>query len=657
MDMLQKKLFLEKLDLLYKNLFVSVPSALLCATIIFIAFYRVEPSTPLLYWYFAIILMSFIRVGSSLYYIYHKNQTSFNFYVFIATTFIVAILWGLAGSLLMPTDHIIEQMIAVIVLAGVTAGAIQSLQASLIACLSYIVLTIAPLCMWIFLRNDIAYTILGFSTTTYLLFTIIISIKGNQFLDQTLRLKYENIYLANNLFISNNQLNESNQKLKTVNQTLIEKENNLRLIHDNAPIGMAIVSLDGQWVNVNNKLCELVGYSKSELENHTIQDITYQDDIEIDMSKQAKLLAGKLSSYQTEKRYVKKNGQLIWMLTNVSIVRSKDDKPLYFISQIQDINDRKQNEKIITELSHLNEMLQLCRNSLEAYPIISHAAQQIFSELSGGLAMFNKSTNSYETVTRWGNNPLLKAFFSPSDCWAFRSGSIYLVKDETTDSTCPHFESSPQGGYICFPLIVQGQIIGLLNFNATAKQSITSYQKQIINNFSEVIKISLSNIHLNEVLRDQAIRDPLTGLYNRRYLYEWLAPVLQHAVNTRHVLCVCMIDIDFFKRINDEHGHDAGDNILKKLGTILKENIRETDIACRFGGEEFLVVLNNSDINNASKQMERILNEIRMTSSITLSIGIAEVPRQGTTINEIIRKADAALYKAKESGRNKIVVA
>lgn len=112
-------------------------------------------------------------------------------------------------------------------------------------------------------------------------------------------------------------------------------------------------------------------------------------------------MSGKLQSYQIEKRYVNKDHQLIWIVTNVSIVRGKRDKPLYYISQIQDINDRKQNEHIMFELSNMNSMLQLCHESSKAYPIISHAAQKIFTELSGGLTIFNKLTNEQETVVRW----------------------------------------------------------------------------------------------------------------------------------------------------------------------------------------------------------------------------------------------------------------
>lgn len=650
-NLLKDKIAIENMNLLYKNLLVSVPASLFCATIVFVAFYRIPHTYILIYWYIAMVIITTIRLMlAGFYYTQHFKQLNLN--MFMITTAIAALLWGFAGSILMPENYVIEQMIAVIILAGVTAGAMQSLQANFLTCVIYTVLSLLPLCIWIFLRNNTSYHILGIATSLYLLFLISISWRNNKFLNETLKLKHANIDLVENL--------------STTNQSLIEKENNLRIIHDNAPIGMAIVSLDEKWSNVNNKLCEIVGYNKSELDNSSIQDLTYQDDMEIDEDKKAKLLKGKILSYQVEKRFIHKNGQVIWILINVSLVRDKDNKPLYFITQIEDINDRKQNEKIITGLNNMNEKLQLCHDSIEAYPIIGRTANDLFLELSGGLAIFNKVTNEMETVERWGNNPLLKSFFKYSECWGFRAGNIYEVSNTNNDMICKHFDSAPRGSYICLPLIVQNETIGIISFNSSAENAITSYQKNIINNFSEIVKLSLANIYLNEALRDQSIHDALTGLVNRRYLYEWFPQVLNHIIHTKKTLCFCMIDIDYFKRINDKYGHEAGDELLICIGKILKSNVRESDIACRFGGDEFIIVLLGSDANHAQSQMQHIRDEIynakifsqnQSLPPITLSIGIAEAPRFGNTLKDLLLVADDALYKAKQGGRNKIVVA
>ena len=655
----QDKMFNEQIDLLYKNIFISVPASLLCATIVFIALYRIPHTISLIYWFISMVLISLGRLALSGLYIRHNYRTKSQYTLFLIMTAVAAGVWGFAGSFLMPYDQHIEQMIVIIVIAGVAAGGVQSLQSSVVACLIYTIVLIFPLACWIFLRNEASYNILGISVLLYLFFNISIALRGYHFLKHTLNLKYENIDLAEDVSRTNIQLNQ-------LNQDLIDKENNLRLIHDNAPIGMAIVSLDGKWLNVNNKLCEIVGYSKDELERLTIQDVTYKDDIEIDLDNKTKLLTGKLQSYEIEKRYINKNDKLIWIVTNVSLVRGKGDKPLYYISQIQDINDRKQNELVIYWLSKMNSMLQLCQDSLEAYPIIAHTASEIFMGLSGGLSIFNKLTNEQETVGQWGKNPLLKSLFKSEDCWAFRSGNAYIVNDKNSGATCRHFASPPPGSYTCIPLIVQSQVLGMLNFTAPEGSKITHYQQQIINNFSEVIKLSLANIQLKEALSDQAIHDPLTGLLNRRYLYDVLPQILLHAIRTQNILSVCMVDVDFFKRVNDVYGHDAGDVALKHIGTILKNNLRESDIVCRFGGEEFVVILIGSDLQNAISQMEHIRLEIKNTKihvqnkilpPVTISIGIAEAPKQGETVNEILHSADLALYAAKEAGRDRIVSA
>jgi len=653
---LQKRAYLEQIDLLYKNLFISVPSSFLCASIVFVALYRIPHTSTLLYWFMAVIGITLLRLAQATRYALDHKTTELRFTIFFTMTMFSAMLWGIAGSFLMPSDYHVEQMVVIVVLAGVAAGGTQSLQSSLAACFIYACLLILPLSCWVFLQNNVSYTILGISTLLYLLFNLAISLRGYEFLKETLKLKYQNLDLANNLSHKNKQLTEANQEIQ-------EKENNLRLIHDNAPIGMAIVSIDGKWLNVNNKLCDIVGYNKDELEQLTIQDITFQDDLESDWDNRSKLLSGKLQSYQVEKRYVNKNKQLIWIVTNVSLVRGKRDEPLYYISQIEDINDRKQNELIIASLSKMNAMLQLCHDSAEAYSIIVHTAGEIFPGLSGGLAVYNKLSQLQETVGSWGDNPLLQPSFKSEDCWAFRSGNIYIATDPAKEESCHHFTKKPDNTSICLPLLVKGQILGMLHFNIHPGHSISTYQQQIINNFSEIIKLSLSNIQLKEALSEQAIHDPLTGLLNRRYLYDTLPKILHKCIKNGQKLSLCMIDIDYFKSINDQFGHDVGDEVLKCLGNILKNRIRDTDVSCRFGGEEFVVILDNSDLEQAHERMEQLRLEIskakitvqnRLLPEVTISVGIAEAPKHGETVNDILRAADSALYLAKESGRNRI---
>ena len=168
---------------------------------------------------------------------------------------------------------------------------------------------------------------------------------------------------------------------------------------------------------------------------------------------------------------------------------------------------------------------------------------------------------------------------------------------------------------------------------------------------------------LQEKLNEQAIRDPLTGLYNRRYLETILTRELARSNREGQQLTVMMIDVDYFKRVNDSFGHQAGDEVLKKLAALLLESVRATDVACRFGGEEFLVLLPDMPLNIAKRRADQWRSAFAATTvafggdsiQATLSIGLATYPEHGELPNELIGRADSALYRAKTDGRNRVV--
>jgi diguanylate cyclase (GGDEF)-like protein len=218
---------------------------------------------------------------------------------------------------------------------------------------------------------------------------------------------------------------------------------------------------------------------------------------------------------------------------------------------------------------------------------------------------------------------------------------------------------------MCLPLIGHVGLIGMLFLNAAPGNIITKNQIQLANTFSEIIKLFLANIQLRGNLLEQAIHDPLTGLFNRRHLDEILPREMQHVIREQRPLCVAMIDIDHFKIFNDTYGHDAGDAVLKHLGDLIKRNFRAGDIPFRFGGEEFIVILINSELQGAIPRLQTLCDKIKSTRfpfndlilpKITVSIGVAQAPKDGTTTEEILRAADEALYAAKNSGRDRIEV-
>lgn len=316
-------------------------------------------------------------------------------------------------------------------------------------------------------------------------------------------------------------------------------------------------------------------------------------------------------------------------------------------------------------ITKLNDDLQACNSRDEAYPIIAAVANDLLPGTNGALALVASRMLEAETVVQWGSDREMLPYFSLDDCWALRTGQMREVDGAGTGAECRHFKSTPNSPYICLPLTIHGETTGLLYVNVGASGVIDEKLHRQLFLFGNVIKLSLSNLKLRDTLFERAIRDPLTGLFNRRYLDETLVRELHHADRGKSPLCVAMLDIDHFKIFNDENGHEAGDEVLKAVGEVLKSSTRVSDIACRFGGEEFVLILNDVDASTALQHVEQICREIKRKQvicngkplcAVTVSAGLAEAPAHGTSPEELLRAADKALYAAKSAGRDRVLV-
>jgi diguanylate cyclase (GGDEF)-like protein len=247
-----------------------------------------------------------------------------------------------------------------------------------------------------------------------------------------------------------------------------------------------------------------------------------------------------------------------------------------------------------------------------------------------------------------------------------RRGQPHEVLDPQSSLMCRHFVDEPKTGYLCIPLAEQGESLGLFclmsDVTGTSEQQINRRNLALM--LSESIKLSLFNLRLQEKLRNQATRDPLTGLFNRRYLDDSLDRELHRAQRKQSPLSVVMLDLDHFKHFNDTFGHDAGDLLLRELGNVLSTSLRQGDISCRYGGEEFVLVFPDSSLADTQKRVEEIRILIkgleirhgeRMLGPITVSAGVAAAPEHGYTALELLKAADGALYAAKQSGRERLV--
>ena len=318
------------------------------------------------------------------------------------------------------------------------------------------------------------------------------------------------------------------------------------------------------------------------------------------------------------------------------------------------------------ELRRYAGMLQSCRSIDEAMDITSTAFANLLPDLGGCVFLHRASQNLTEAHTRWGELAAETALvFHPDDCWALRRGQAYAVPDLRRASKCPHVERSDvEASTLCLPLAAQGETLGFLYLSGTGAGAVEA--EGVATSAAEQLSLALCNLRLQETLRIQSIRDPLTGLYNRRYLEESLERELARCGRRNLPLAVMMLDVDHFKRFNDTHGHEGGDALLAQFAALLQAHCRVEDIACRFGGEEFTLIVPETapgtavaraeQIRAATEQL-RVAHQKSQLSSVTVSIGIACFPQDGKRGEDLLRAADMALYRAKHEGRNRVVAA
>jgi diguanylate cyclase (GGDEF)-like protein/PAS domain S-box-containing protein len=357
------------------------------------------------------------------------------------------------------------------------------------------------------------------------------------------------------------------------------------------------------------------------------------------------------------------------------------------LSVVRDITERKENEQDLakvndelkvwvneleqrtheaTLLNRMGDMLQSCLNVQEAFAVVRQYATQLFPEHVGALYTLQPSHNMLDMAISWGDKPAGEMVFSPEACWGLRRGRVHVVADGSSGLHCKHVvpdevtnEIQP---YLCVPMSAHGDPLGMLYLRTANQQPIQRWENLAVS-MSEQVALALANLNLREILSSQSIRDPLTNLFNRRYLQETLERELSRSQRYKLPLGVIMADIDHFKQFNDSLGHDAGDGALQELGRLLQAKIRREDIACRYGGDEFAIVLPGASLEVTQGRAEHIREAVRQMSAhqdgriigrFSLSFGVATFPEHGTTVKDLVQAADAALYRAKKAGRDRV---
>jgi len=332
------------------------------------------------------------------------------------------------------------------------------------------------------------------------------------------------------------------------------------------------------------------------------------------------------------------------------------------------VEEAEKRNRELTLINSMAEKLQSCLSLDEAYPLIAQHVQALFPARSGALFIQNPANNLLEAVLTWGDAPVEELAFPPTDCWALRRGRENLGGGLHREMRCRHVPPRRPGNYLCLPLLVHRETMGLLHIQdlSDITQERAEPLKTLAVTISDHISLALANIRLRETLRHQVVHDALTGLFNRRYLEETLEREIYRGRRKSASLGLIMLDLDYFKHFNDTYGHEAGDNLLRTLGKFLSEKVRREDVACRYGGEEFVLILAEASQEIVRQRAEDIRREFpklpvvyrgRILESVTVSLGVAMFPEHGATGRDVLRAADDAMYRAKAQGRNRVVVA
>src|SRR5580700_1081113 len=341
----------------------------------------------------------------------------------------------------------------------------------------------------------------------------------------------------------------------------------------------------------------------------------------------------------------------------------------------------------ITQISELGSVLHACSTREEVFRLIPERLRRLFPGFSCSVALLSASGNRVQSAAEWGMLFPADQIFTPEECWALRRGHTHAQSGGGTNGRCTHLRG--EGPSVCIPLIANGEAIGILAIqeddrlhhhppspspsesDADVDSDAFARRRQLATTVAEHIALAVANVNLKEALRLQAIRDPLTGLYNRRYMQEFLERELHSARRKRRPLSVIMLDLDHFKRYNDNFGHSAGDQALAAVGEMLLRTVRAEDIACRYGGEEFTLILPECPLSEATVRAEEIRKRIkeyhspqvqpkrpdRPAANLSCSIGVAAFDETTDRVDLLLKFADDALYQAKRAGRDRVVVA
>jgi diguanylate cyclase (GGDEF)-like protein/PAS domain S-box-containing protein len=464
----------------------------------------------------------------------------------------------------------------------------------------------------------------------------------------------------------------------------------LQIIFDNN-IGAIAVVRDGRIERCSRGFLAMYGYEPGEVVGMSVDAFSASVDESQALGRTTtpELQAGHVVS--GEFRYRRKDGSFgwlvyqgralappdldqgtIWLCQDISALKAQETALRDSKTHVEEsLHEVEHLNRQVTLLGELTGFLQACPSAQEAFACIGEFGPRLFPDSAGALFLADDDGRAWLEHGGWGGMGQAGESFGAGDCWALRRSRAYRVDAPAEALCCPHVRAHAvhDRAYACLPLTAQGKTFGLLHLNhapSTLSADAAERRHGMAVAMADQIALAIANVQLREQLLQQSIRDPLTGLFNRRHLQEALFRELARCKRERAPAALLMVDVDHFKRCNDRYGHPAGDAVLQAVAKVLEAHVRQGELACRFGGEEFAVLLPGCDLDGGLRVGARILegvralvpvHENRPLDRVTVSLGLAVFPQDGSTPQSLVEAADAALYAAKEEGRDRLAVA
>jgi diguanylate cyclase (GGDEF)-like protein len=324
-------------------------------------------------------------------------------------------------------------------------------------------------------------------------------------------------------------------------------------------------------------------------------------------------------------------------------------------------------------LTSARDELQLCVDVRQVYQSAVASFSRLLEGTSGSLCMINNSRQMVEVVSTWAGEAegkdaqsAIEDFLPPDSCCGLRSGHPRWRQPGVSEIHCTHFHGDAPERYLCMPIGAHGNTLGVLYVQCASEAVVAAVHRRMdgLRQLVQLTGMTIATLNLRTKLENQSIRDSLTGLFNRHFMQISLERELARAARRKQMLALFMLDLDHFKKFNDTFGHAAGDSALKAVAEIFRASIRTEDIACRYGGEEFMIMLPDVTAAVACERAESIRRAIEILrvplegevyADFTVSIGVAFYPIDGDAGDLLLRRADTALYRAKRQGRNRVV--